>query len=117
MDEEPSVEEQPEESKWYKFHRKYTQEEQRLLISKVVQVALEATFSNHIYQCQNNLFRQCKGGGIGARITGVVARVFMDLWMDLISGHLKENKVAIYLLTKYVDDINIATSCIPKGFE
>ena len=50
-------------------------------------------------------------------MTGVVARVVMDLWMDLISGHLKENKVATYLLTKYVDDINIATSCIPKGYK
>ena len=37
--------------------------------------------------------------------------------MDLISGHLKENKVATYLLTKYFDDINIATSCILKGYE
>ena len=84
-DEEIAMEDDdPEESKWFKFHRKYSEEEQRLLLSKVVQVALEATFSNHIYQCQNNLYRQCKGGGIGARITGVVARVVMDLWMDLI---------------------------------
>ena len=63
-EEEPPVEEDPEESKWFKFHRKYSQEEKRLLLSKVVQVALEATFSNHIYQCQNTLYRQCKGGAL-----------------------------------------------------
>ena len=80
-------------------------------------MALEANFSNHIYQCQNSLYRQSKGGGIGARITGVVARVVMDLWMDLISTHLEENGITIYLLTKYVDDINIASSLIPKGEE
>ena len=48
LDEEPPVDKQPEESKWFKYHREYTQEEKKLLISKVVQVALEATSSNHI---------------------------------------------------------------------
>ena len=100
-----------------KIHMKYTEEEQKVLLSKVVQVALEATFSNHIYQYQNNLYRQSKGGGIGARITGVVARVVMDLWMDLIQQNLKENGIKIYLLTKYVDGINVATSLISKGKE
>ena len=80
-------------------------------------MALEANFSNHIYQCQNSLYRQSKGGGIGARITGEVARVVMDLWMDLIKTNLEENGITIYLLTKYVDDINIASSLIPKGEE
>ena len=78
-------------------------------------MALETIFSNHIYQCQNKLYRQCKGGGIGARITGVVARVIIDIWMDLMSTYLKENNVITYLLTKYVDDINIATSLILKA--
>ena len=35
--------------------------------------------------------------------------------MDLIQHNLKENEVKIFLLTKYVDDINIATSLIPNG--
>ena len=84
-DKEVAVEDDdPEESKYFRFHRKYSEGEKRLLLSKVVQIALETTFSNHIYQCQNVLYCQVKGGGIGARITGVVARVVMDLWMYLI---------------------------------
>ena len=77
---------------------------------------MEVCFGNHIYQCENELFRQVTGGGIGARVTGVVARILMDVWMDLLTQALKENEVAIYLLTKYVDDINVATSIIPKGY-
>ena len=79
-------------------------------------IALETTFTNHIYQCQNVLYRQCKGGGIGARITGVVARIIMDLWMDLVTQTLEENEVVVYLMTKYVDDINVAISLIPRGY-
>ena len=56
------------------------------------------------------------GGGIGARITGVVARVLMDVWADLLSANLKDNGVILYLLTKYVDDVNLASSIIKKGF-
>ena len=37
--------------------------------------------------------------------------------MDLIQYNLKENGIKTYLLTKYVDDINIATSLIPGGKE
>ena len=77
---------------------------------------METTFTNHIYQCNNILYRQCQGGGIGARITGVVARILMDVWMDLISQALEENAVVVYLMTKYVDDINVATSLIPSGY-
>ena len=87
-----------------------------MLLSKVILIGLETVLSNHIYQCQNKLYRQLKGGGIGTRITGVIARVIMDVWMDLATTALEENKVIIYLMTKYVDDINIATSLIPKGF-
>ena len=79
-------------------------------------VALETTFTNHIYQGNNILYRQCQEGGIGAHITGVVARILMDVWMDLISQALEENAVVVYLMTKYVDDINVATSLIPSGY-
>ena len=39
-------------SRWFHFHRQYTREEKRLLLSKVVLVALETVLSNHIYHIQ-----------------------------------------------------------------
>ena len=40
----------------------------------------------------------------------------MDLWMDLVTQTLEENEVVVYLMTKYVDDINVAISLIPRGY-
>ena len=56
------------------------------------------------------------GGGIGARVTGVVARVLMDVWANLMAENLQDNGVILYLLTKYVDDINLASLIIKKGY-
>ena len=102
LDEEEKISEEgeKEQSKWFRFHRDYTEEEKRLLFSKVVIVALETTFPNHIYQCQNNLYRQSQGGGIGASITGVLAQILMDVWMDLVSKSLEE-KISLILFIYY----------------
>ena len=81
----------------------------------VVQLTLEQCFSNYIYQADNVLFRQVSGGGIGARVTGVAARVLMDVWADLLTSILGRNKVTIHMLAKYVDDVNLAVSPIPQG--
>ena len=104
-------------SKYYQFHRQYTIEEKRLIISKVILVATEIALGHHIYQCQNLLYRQLRGGGIGARLTGIIARLIMDVWMDRMTEILQQNKVEIYLMVKYVDDINIATDLIKDGYK
>ena len=51
-----------------------------------VPAALEVCFGNHIYQCVNELLRQVTSGGIGARVTGVVARVLMGVWHSVPRG-------------------------------
>ena len=95
-------------SKWNRFYRNYTTEEVKLLVFKVVQASLEICFNNHIYQCCNELYKQRTGGGIGARVTGVVAGVDMDTWADLLAIDLEGGGVILYLIAKYVDDINLA---------
>ena len=103
-------------SKYYTFHRQYTTEEKRLIISKVILIATEVAFGHHIYQCQNQLYKQLRGGGIGARLTGIVARIIMDVWMDKMSWILENNDIKVYLMVKYVDDINAATTLIKRGY-
>ena len=78
-------------------------------------MALEICFKNHIYQCENFLYCQEIGGGIGARVTGVVARVLMDVWADKMASCLELNGILMYIMVKYVDDINTALQVIPKG--
>ena len=40
----------------------------------------------------------------------------MDLWMDLVTQTLEENEVVVYLIVKFVDEINVAISLIPRGY-
>ena len=49
-------------------------------------------------------------------MTGVVARIVMDKWEKLMKESLAKNLVEIYLFGKYVDDVNLATSLIAKGY-
>ena len=79
-------------------------------------MATEIAFSHHIYQCQNQLYKQLRVGGIGAQLTGIVARIIMDVWMDKMAAILEDNKVDIYLMVNYVEDINVATALIKSGY-
>ena len=38
----------------------------------------------------------------------------MDIWADKLHDILEQNQVVVYLLAKYVDDINLATSLIKE---
>ena len=75
----------------------YTEKQKRLLLSKVVLIALETILSNYIYQYGDTLYGKKSGGGIGARITGVVAMIIMDIWADKIHDILEENQILVYL--------------------
>ena len=91
--EEVDTEEEEDLSRWRPFFRPYTPEERRILVSKAVQVALETCFHNHIYQCENELYCQKIGGGIGTRVTGVVDRISMDVWADRMATCLDSNDI------------------------
>ena len=88
------------QSLWNPFWREYTEGEKTLIVSKVIMVAVETVFKNHIYTFQNRLYKQEKGGAIGARLTGEVAHIVMDVWAELLLEILKRNRVETHLLAK-----------------
>ena len=63
-----------------------------------------------------SIYTQKTAGAIGTRITGVLARINMDRWGDKLKELLKEAGVTLYILAKYIDDYNLATNVIPKGY-
>ena len=87
----------------------------RKILGKVLEIAVKTTFSNHIYLFHNRLFRQGKGGPIGLRLTGVVARLVMDSWARLFLSTLDLNNIKVHLFKKYVDDVNLAMSLTRPG--
>ena len=96
--------------------REYSKKEGKVLVAKAIMIGIETSFSEHIYEFNGDLYKQLEGGAIGVRLTGEVARVIMDRWATDMDACLRASKVEVYLLCKYVDDINLATSLIPAGY-
>ena len=88
-----------------------------MLVAKVLEVATRATFGIHVYRYGGKNYRQMAGGPIGLRLTGVVAHVVMDKWAREFTRRLSTAQIPPYLLTKYVDDVNLVTRTIPEGLE
>ena len=103
------------ESRW-QYPRPPRGQERRKLMGKVLEVAIKATFKNHIYLYRNELYRQKAGGAIGLRLTGIVARIVMDRWARVFSITLKEAEIILHMLRKYVDDVNLVLATIPRGY-
>ena len=48
---------------------------------------------------------------------GEMACIIMDRWAKDVRANLSRNSKEIYLLSKYLDDVDIATSKFPKGWK
>ena len=81
----------------------------------LVEVMITATFDNHFYKWEGNLYKQESGGPVGLRATGSCAKLVMDNWLEAFKRKLEENNVKIYLLRKYVDDVMIVTRNFELG--
>ena len=79
-------------------------------------IGVETSFGEHIYEFMDDLYKQLEGGAIGVRLIGEVAKVIMDRWAADMNACLRASKIEVFLLCKYVDDINLATSLIPAGY-
>ena len=95
--------------------RDYTRREKRVLAAKIVEVVIRTTFSSHIYAFKNTTYKQKAGGAIGLRLMGVVARILMDRWSDLLLNALEENGIQVRMIKKYVDDVNVVADALPRG--
>ena len=81
-------------------------------VANVLEIAICSMFSNHVYRYGGRIYKQTKGGPIGLRLTGVVARVVMDRWARKFTNHLRQAQIVLQLLVKYVDDVNLALRAI-----
>ena len=101
---------------WLPAEAQPNEDQKRKLFGKVLEVMVATTFSNHIYVYRNDLFRQARGGAIGLRLTGVVARIVMDRWARLMIERLNQAEVSLFMLKKYVDDVNLCLALIEDGW-
>ena len=76
----------------------------------VVGVMITTTFNNHFYKWHGKIFKQKKGGSVGLKETGSCAIMVMDSWITKFRELLETNKVEVFLLKKYVDDVLLIVS-------
>ena len=69
-----------------------------------------------MYKWGGRLFQQQKGGAIGLRATGSLARITMDIWADMFIAKMKDLGIPLHFITKYVDDIVVIMRSIGKGW-
>ena len=74
-----------------------------------------ACFNNHLYKWNSKILLQKKGGAIGLRATGALAKVTMDHWIKQYREILERHGIKVWLLKKYVDDVMVITNNIPIG--
>ena len=67
--------------KWLNEPEKNSEAEKRKILGKVVEIAVKCTFETNFYQREGCLYRKKKGGAIGLKATGTIARIAMEDWM------------------------------------
>jgi hypothetical protein len=61
------------------------------------------------------LYQQVAGRPIGLRLTAIVAKIRVSVWLVDIKNTLTDNSIRVALCFFYVDDIRFLTSPIPLG--
>ena len=90
--------------------------QKKLLMGCLIEQLVRIVFSTHYYEWDGALYRQVSGGPIGLRASGVVGRILMDHWVNMIHRKAKEcqelnavdplkyESLDVKALWKYVDD-------------
>ena len=67
------------------------------------------------YQFEGTMRRQSKGGSIGLAVTGVLAKIRMNVWAREFHEICEKNRQERRLLKSYVDDVNTLWRTMRKG--
>ena len=95
--------------------RPKTPQERRDVVAKVVEIVIKAVMGNHVYTFAGKLYKQTKGGAIGLRLTGILARIRMDRWYRRMTLMIDDQVMRVFLMVKFVDDINLVMSSLGLG--
>ena len=100
---------------WNKPKRQPTLEEGRKLFGKALEIMLVTCMDNHVYQFNNIVRVQSKGGPIGLKLTGEIFDCIMLDWDKKLLSKLEKFKLAPELYTRFKDDIEIAVEGLERG--
>ena len=93
---------------WLEPEEKTNKMEKRKMLGEAMKIAIRFIMKNHIYEFDNHMYKQAKGGPIGLEITGDIANIFMVWWDKQLLTKIREHEMKILLYKRYIDDINLA---------
>ena len=90
-------------------------EERKTLLAKVIEIAVLSIIRNHVYSWKGQTWVQTQGVPTGLRLSGIIGRISMDVWMTKMTSLMINNEMKTYLLEKYVDDCNTLLENLAPG--
>ena len=67
-------------------------ETRRFIIAVVLKIAVQTNFGLFVYEFNGRLFRQVRGGPIGARVTMAAAQLVTEMLMDKLRGIFRASR-------------------------
>jgi hypothetical protein len=119
VDKKNEIEENKKKKKkaveWLKPKRIPTDNEERSMFGKALEIMLIACMNNHVYQFEDKVKIQKEGGPIGLKLTGEIADCLMIDWDKKLLIELKKYKMTPEVYTRFKDDIEIAIECLERA--
>jgi hypothetical protein len=89
--------------------------EKKKMLAMVICQSASFVMKNHVYSTEDILRKQSKGGAIGLRMTGEIARIVMIEYDSILRARLAELGIEEWTYGRYVDDTNSVVSVLPRG--
>ena len=89
--------------------------QRRRMIASMMEIMVKNIMKNHCYQFDGKLYQQQAGAPIGLKLSGILARLVMLKFDKLYIEKLRNLKIDIVLYQRYIDDLNMALSCLAPG--
>ena len=105
-----------DDSKWSTVRRNITLEEKRVVVSRIIEMAVLVCMNTHVYSFGPDLFLQQSGGPIGMRFTAALANVVMKMWDCSWIDLMKKEGVKWDLYLRYVDDCRLFLPSFNRGW-
>ena len=113
----PGVTSDPEKSTNWSYPKEtFTAEQERMIVAKMVQIAVITMMNTHLYEFDGRIFLQQAGGPIGLRATCAVARVVMNHWDSLWLKLIKEQNLTTEENDRYMDDVRVFALALKPGW-
>ena len=69
----------------------------RKMITEALRIVIKFIMKNHVYEFDNKIHKQNKGGAIGVELTGDLTKVFMVWWTKQFLSKMSDQEIGIFI--------------------